>query len=73
MSKLVGKTVLVVGASRGLGRGVAERFAAAGASVTALARSEPALDQLAAAMPTIGDRGGRRDRFLSGRPDTGAA
>ena len=54
MSKLDGKTVLVVGASRGLGRGIAEQFAAAGANVTALARSGPALDQLAAAIPTIG-------------------
>ena len=54
MSKLDGKSVLVVGASRGLGRGIAEQFAAAGANVTALARSGPALEQLAAAIPTIG-------------------
>ena len=54
MSKLDGKTVLVVGASRGLGRGIAEQFAAAGANVTALARSGSALEQLAAATPTIG-------------------
>jgi NAD(P)-dependent dehydrogenase (short-subunit alcohol dehydrogenase family) len=54
MSKLDGKNVLVVGASRGLGRGIAEQFSAAGANVTALARSGPALEQLAAAIPTIG-------------------
>ncbi len=54
MSKLDGKNVLVVGASRGLGRGIAEQFAAAGANVTALARSGPALEELAAAIPTIG-------------------
>jgi NAD(P)-dependent dehydrogenase (short-subunit alcohol dehydrogenase family) len=54
MSKLDGKNVLVVGASRGLGRGIAEQFAAAGAKVTALARSGPALEQLAAAIPIIG-------------------
>jgi NAD(P)-dependent dehydrogenase (short-subunit alcohol dehydrogenase family) len=54
MSTLDGKNVLVVGASRGLGRGIAEQFAAAGSNVTALARSRPALEQLAAAIPTIG-------------------
>ena len=73
MSKLDGKSILVVGASRGLGRGIAEQFAAAGANVTALARSGPALKQLAASIPTIGvEVAPMRDRFLSGRPDAGA-
>jgi NAD(P)-dependent dehydrogenase (short-subunit alcohol dehydrogenase family) len=39
MNDLSGKTTLVVGASRGLGRGVATALADAGASVIALARS----------------------------------
>ena len=56
MSKLDGKTVLVVGASRGLGRGIAEQFAAAGANVTALARSGPALEQLAPPSRPSGSR-----------------
>jgi NAD(P)-dependent dehydrogenase (short-subunit alcohol dehydrogenase family) len=39
MNDLSGKTALVVGASRGLGRGVAKALADGGASVIALARS----------------------------------
>jgi NAD(P)-dependent dehydrogenase (short-subunit alcohol dehydrogenase family) len=39
MTDLSGKTILVVGASRGLGRGVAMALAGAGATVIALARS----------------------------------
>jgi NAD(P)-dependent dehydrogenase (short-subunit alcohol dehydrogenase family) len=41
MTALHGKTALVVGASRGLGLGVAQAFRAAGASVVAVARSAP--------------------------------
>ena len=40
---------MVVGASRGLGRGIARAFAEAGAPVVAVARSGPALAELAAA------------------------
>jgi NAD(P)-dependent dehydrogenase (short-subunit alcohol dehydrogenase family) len=39
MSDLTGRTTLVVGASRGLGRGIATTFADAGAPVIAVARS----------------------------------
>jgi 3-oxoacyl-[acyl-carrier protein] reductase len=39
MRDLSGKTTIVVGASRGLGRGVATAFAEAGASVVAVSRS----------------------------------
>jgi NAD(P)-dependent dehydrogenase (short-subunit alcohol dehydrogenase family) len=46
MPELDGKTVVVVGASRGLGRGVAEAFAAAGASLVAVARDGAALAEL---------------------------
>lgn len=48
MSDLSGKTAVVVGASRGLGRGIAGALATAGASVVAVARSGPALRELAA-------------------------
>src|SRR5436305_8276850 len=48
MSDLSGKTTVVVGASRGLGRGIARAFAAAGAPVVAVARTGPALAELAA-------------------------
>jgi 3-oxoacyl-[acyl-carrier protein] reductase len=37
MSDLSGRTTIVVGASRGLGRGIARAFAEAGASVVAVA------------------------------------
>jgi 3-oxoacyl-[acyl-carrier protein] reductase len=47
MSDLSGRTTLVVGASRGLGRGIARAFAEAGAPVVAVARSGPALAELA--------------------------
>lgn len=48
MSDLTGRTALVVGASRGLGRGITRAFAAAGAPVVAVARTDAALAQLAA-------------------------
>lgn len=47
MSDLSGKTTVVVGASRGLGRGIALAFADAGAPVVAVARSGAALAELA--------------------------
>src|SRR5262245_13806055 len=48
MSDMHGKTAMVVGASRGLGRGVAEAFVAAGASVVAVARDTGPLADLVA-------------------------
>jgi NAD(P)-dependent dehydrogenase (short-subunit alcohol dehydrogenase family) len=47
MSDLSDRTTVVVGASRGLGRGIAHAFAEAGAPVIALARTGPALAELA--------------------------
>jgi NAD(P)-dependent dehydrogenase (short-subunit alcohol dehydrogenase family) len=44
---------IVVGASRGLGRGVAQSLSAAGASVLAIARGQAGLDELQAADPSI--------------------
>ena len=46
-------TTIVVGASRGLGRGIATAFAQDGASVIAVARTAPALAELARGAGTI--------------------
>ncbi|MEU6586523.1 SDR family oxidoreductase [Nocardia sp. NPDC046763] len=48
MNASANRTVAIVGASRGLGRGAAEAFAAAGANVVAIARDRHALEDLAA-------------------------
>lgn len=53
MSTLDSKSAIVVGASRGLGRGVAQSLSVAGASVLAVARGQAELDELAAAHPSI--------------------
>jgi NAD(P)-dependent dehydrogenase (short-subunit alcohol dehydrogenase family) len=48
MNQLADRRAIVVGASRGLGRGVAEAFLAEGASVVAVARDTSPLTELAA-------------------------
>jgi NAD(P)-dependent dehydrogenase (short-subunit alcohol dehydrogenase family) len=48
VKSLTGKTALVVGASRGLGRGVVEAFAGEGANAVAVARNADALSALSA-------------------------
>src|SRR5438128_1686465 len=53
MSNLSGKTTIVVGASRGLGHGIATAFAAAGASVVAVSRTAAALPERANGSATI--------------------
>lgn len=53
MSDLCGKTTIVVGASRGLGRAIATAFAEAGAEVVAVSRSRAALPKLAQGAGTI--------------------
>src|SRR6478672_771172 len=53
MSDLSGRTTVVVGASRGLGRGIARAFAEAGAPVVAVARTGRALAELAATNANI--------------------
>lgn len=47
---LDGRTALITGGSRGLGRAMAETFAAAGASVAVVARERTALDETLAAL-----------------------
>jgi NAD(P)-dependent dehydrogenase (short-subunit alcohol dehydrogenase family) len=53
MSDLSGRTTIVVGASRGLGRGIAYAFAEADAPVVAVARTGPPLAELAASSANI--------------------
>ena len=55
MSSLTDKTTIVVGASRGLGRGIATAFAQAGASVVAVARTGQATGQVASRPGAIRD------------------
>ncbi|WP_417275002.1 SDR family oxidoreductase [Celeribacter halophilus] len=47
MSKLDGKTVAITGASRGIGEATARLFAAEGANVALIARSQPAIAAIA--------------------------
>ncbi len=53
MTDLTGKTVLITGASKGIGAETARVFAAAGANVALLARSS---DQIGALAGEIGER-----------------
>ncbi|NBB84324.1 MAG: SDR family NAD(P)-dependent oxidoreductase [Alphaproteobacteria bacterium] len=56
MTNLAGKSVLVVGASRGIGAATARAFAAAGASVALAARSDAACREIAEAIEAEGGR-----------------
>ena len=51
---LTGKRALVTGASRGIGRGIAVAYAAAGADVAILARNADLLDEVAAEIAALG-------------------
>lgn len=53
MNDLSGMSTLIVGASRGLGRGIAVAFHEAGADVVAVARRPAPLAELAAAQPGV--------------------
>jgi NAD(P)-dependent dehydrogenase (short-subunit alcohol dehydrogenase family) len=53
MNALTLNPTIVVGASRGLGRGIATAFAADGGRVVAVARGRAALDDLAAGTPNV--------------------
>jgi NAD(P)-dependent dehydrogenase (short-subunit alcohol dehydrogenase family) len=59
---LAGKTVLVTGAGRGLGHGVARGLAAYGATVVAVARTEPELQELAS---TVRAKGGKIETMVA--------
>ncbi|HEY6332465.1 MAG TPA: SDR family oxidoreductase [Blastocatellia bacterium] len=54
MGKLTGKIALITGASRGIGRGLAEAFAAEGASLILTARSRESLGELASGLKSEG-------------------
>ncbi len=54
MGRLQDKVALITGASKGIGRGVAEAFAAEGAQLVLTARSEALLEELADALRTRG-------------------
>lgn len=54
MITLEGKTAIVTGASRGIGRAIALGYAEAGADVALVARSEDALAEVAAAVRAVG-------------------
>ena len=57
MSDISDKTTIVVGASRGLGRGIATAFAEAGASVVAVSRTAAASPEQVTVTPEIADAG----------------
>jgi NAD(P)-dependent dehydrogenase (short-subunit alcohol dehydrogenase family) len=57
MSNVSGKTTIVVGASRGLGRGIATALAEAGASVIAVSRTAAAFPEQVTITPEIADAG----------------
>ena len=52
--QLVGKTVIVTGASSGIGAATAEALGSAGASVVLVGRDEPRLGEAAAAVESAG-------------------
>jgi NAD(P)-dependent dehydrogenase (short-subunit alcohol dehydrogenase family) len=64
-----GKTVLVTGASYGLGEATAHKLAAAGATTLLVARSADKLDELAAALT---ERGGRAVAYAADLSDEAA-
>lgn len=70
---LTGRRALVTGASKGIGRGICELFAAAGADVAGLARDEAELAEVAAAVEAAGRRSLTLKADLASAEDTVAA
>lgn len=66
---LVGRTALVTGASRGLGRAIAEALSTAGAAVALVARDEARLQEVAAGLRA---HGGRAEVFVADVSDEAA-
>ena len=67
MPKLNGKTALVTGAGRGIGRAICLAYAAEGAKVAAAARSRDELDELVAAIEADGGEAAAFEADLSDR------
>src|SRR4029078_11754112 len=55
MFSLAGKSVVVTGGSKGIGRGIASVFAAAGANVAVAARSTADIDAAVSALDGVGE------------------